>query len=168
MKKEINILYTNGKGIYKIYWIKQSVQKDIYHGFHNKKFEGLHWSHHKDGNTFVRSTKSQPYKTHTGSPIAKIKDLYNLPTICVKGNNLSEQGFSKYGSKKLANPILVDTRLFPDDSTINIHLSLLPPDKIERLNSKWFHKKHKDDYKILQIVQDINPWLVIHIQGILN
>lgn len=150
MDKKISILYTNGNEVYRVYWIKQNWKKDIYHGFVMKKPN--------------MSTLHLPQK----KSLKNIEALSQLNSFYAGDKEWMEKYNEKYKGQKVGTQILIDTRLFPKKSSINIDLFLLNPKRIDLLNSKRFNKKNKDDFRILQIFKEIEPWLIVQARCIRN
>ena len=163
--KKVNLVYTNGEKSFQVYWIKQC-KEDIYHGFAMKDGQNFHWSHHRDGSVRVKAGSNyQPM--YKGVKITDIDKMYSLGCVNVGDINYwAEKYYKPYKGNKLSNVIWVDTRLFPNDIQIQIELLLVRPEYISILNSEQFRKVSDKDYRLIQIVQDINPWLIVHIRNL--
>jgi len=161
----VNIVYTNGTKHYKVYWVSQSKDGDIYHGHAWRGQQDSHFSYHKSGITHIREgNKMLPmYKT---IPISKIEDIHNFFNFNVGDIEYWGKYYKPFTSKKQKNVVWVDTRLFPNDIQIQVELYLVKPECISGLSGQHFRKKCKDDYRLIQIVQDINPWLIVHIRNL--
>ena len=168
MKKEINILYTNGNKIYKIHTVKQT-DNGIYHFFNCKGTKGFHFSYHTDGNCHITDNKDNS-KTgrYKSIPIDKINGIYSLVTINGGTDSKMDKIYKEYIEKKLINPILIDTRFLGSKSDISINLSLLKRTDAGLLNSKYFTMNADSKYSILQVATNIDPWVVINIRSMKN
>lgn len=166
--KKINILYTNGNKIYRVYWVKQHKKNDIYHGFVMEKPNNIKWSYHPDGKTHIKKLNMKTLHLPEKTPLNNIKDLTQLNSFYAGDEELMEKYYEKYDGKKVGTPILIDTRLFPKKSSINIDLFLLNPKRTDLLNSERFNKQSSKDYRILQIIKEIDPWLIVHARSIQN
>jgi hypothetical protein len=161
----VNIVYTNGTKHYKVYWVSQGNDGDIYHGCAFKGQPDFHYSYHKSGITHAKQgEKTFPmYKT---IPISKIEDIHSFWNCNVGDMEWAEKYYKPFTSRKPKNVVWVDTRLFPNDIQIQFELYLVRPECISGLSGQHFRKKCKDDYRLIQIVQDINPWLIVHIRNL--
>lgn len=169
MDKKISILYTNGNEVYRVYWIKQNWKKDIYHGFVMKKPNNIKWSYHPaDGKTHIKKPNMSTLHLPQKKSLKNIEALSQLNSFYAGDKEWMEKYNEKYKGQKVGTQILIDTRLFPKKSSINIDLFLLNPKRIDLLNSKRFNKKNKDDFRILQIFKEIEPWLIVQARCIRN
>jgi hypothetical protein len=161
---KVNIVYTNGAESYKVYWVSQH-KNDIYHGFYLKG-HNLHQSHHRDGKVHIKKNgdKLSLYKS---VPISEIKDYYHLTSF--NAGELDYWGrkyYAPYKSEKLKNIVWIDTRLFSNNQQTQVELGLLKPEFICILASRRFRKIEDKDYRLIQIIQDSNPWLIVHVRNL--
>lgn len=161
----VNIVYTNGTKHYKVYWVSQSNDGDIYHGLAFKGQQDFHYSYHKSGKTHLKQGK-KTLPMYELISISKIKDIHNFFNINIGDMEWVGKYYKPFTSKKQKNVVWVDTRLFPNDIQIQVELYLVRPECISGLSGQHFRKKCKDDYRLIQIVQDINPWLIVHIRNL--
>ena len=162
---KVNIVYTNGVDSYRVYWVKQNSQGDIYHGFVFNKKVDFHYSYHKSGKAHIsEGRKKLPMGNRI--PTKDIKDIQNLINFNPGNKEWAEKYFRPYGSNMLKNIVWVDSRLFPNDIQIQVELYLVKPECISSLANQQFRKKCKDDYRLVQIIQDIKPWLIVHIRNL--
>jgi hypothetical protein len=168
MDKKVNILYTNGDEIYRVYWIKQNQKKDIYHGFVMKNPNNFKWSYHPDGKTHIKKPNVSTLHLPQRVPLKDIEALSQLKSFYAGDEEWIKKYYERYTGEKVGTQILIDTRLFPKKSSINIDLFLLNPKRADLLNSKRFNKENKDDYRILQIIKEIEPWLIVQARCIKN
>ncbi len=168
MDKKVSILYTNGNEVYRVYWVKQNQKEDIYHGFVMKKPNNLKWSYHPDGKTHIKKPNTPPLHLSQRKSLKNVEALSQLNSFYAGDEEWMEKYYEKYKGKKVGTQILIDTRLFPKRSSINIDLFLLNPKRVGLLNSKRFNKKSKDDFRILQIIKEIEPWLIVQARCIKN
>ncbi|HPB67402.1 MAG TPA: hypothetical protein PLT76_08305 [Candidatus Omnitrophota bacterium] len=165
MEKEINIIYTNGQRVYKLYTVKQ-YPNGIYHFFKCKGTKGFHFSYHKDGNCHITDNKDHSKAGEYKSiPIGEINGVYSLVTINGGVDNKMNKIYEEYTGGKLINPILIDSRFMGSKSDISINLSLLKAEDVGLLNSEYFKINADSKYSILHIATNINPWVVIHIRS---
>lgn len=162
---KVHIVYTNGVESYKVYWVSQH-KNGIYHGFCLKGHD-LHHSYHKDGKVHIKQngTKLPLYKS---VPISDIKDYYSLMNF--NSGEIDYWGkkyYEPYKNEKLKNIVWIDTRLFSNDKQIQVELGLLKPEFISLLASERFRKTEDKDYRLIQIIQDINPWLIVHVRNLM-
>ncbi len=160
----VNIVYTNGNKSFKVYWISQH-GNDIYHGFHLRIQQDFHQSHHKDGKIHLRiSGKKLPISNSL--PISEIKKLYSLQNFNAGDIEWMQKYYYPYNNEKLDNIVWIDTRLFPNDIQIQIELYLVRPEFIDCLSGVRFRKLNNKDYRLIQIIQAINPWLIIQVRNL--
>ncbi len=163
-----SIVYKFGVSSYKVYWIKQS-KNDIYHGFYFKIKKDFHWSHHKNGKSHIKvdGQYTPPIKR---IPISAIKGIYYLHTFYAGDNEWCKKYYKPYNNQKVENIIEVDTDLFPKDISINVHLYLIKPEEKGLLrnfiDSKVEKDKVKCNYTIYRVIKEMNPWLVVYVNGI--
>jgi hypothetical protein len=162
-EKRVIIVYNYGANLYEVYWISQH-GNEIYHG-PCLKDKNFHFSHHKDGKRHLKF-KGQYLSLGSRIPISEIKDIYNLQNINVGDEAWAQKYYPSYNNKRLENIVLVDTRLFSNISQIQIELYLIKPDSLYRLSEGHFKQINKNDYRLIQIIQDITPWLVVHIRNL--
>jgi len=160
----VNIVYTNGIKSFKVYWISQH-GNNMYHGFHLKIKQDFHFSHHKEGKNFITiDDKSLP--TYVSIPISEIKDIYNLHNFNGGDMEWMEKYYCPYKNEKLENIVWVDTRLFPNDIQIQVELYLIRPEFISVLATERFRRINEEDYRLIQVIQNINPWLIIQTRNL--
>jgi|GEM_PF-1810856 len=164
--KVVNIVINYGTKAYKFLWIKQT-SGGIYWGFYSKKIKGLHMSHHVDGNCHTK-LNGKYIQERKSILLSDIKDIYPLATVCPCGAEAADVLSVLYNQERLQNIVWVDMRCFPKNSTVNIHLYLARPEKLSELSSPWFNKKEGNDYHLIQIINAINPWLVVHVKVVSN
>ncbi len=162
---EVNVIITNGAISYKFYWLKQTPM-GIYHGFRLGSKDGTHWSYHADGKSWCTIKGKKEMKSKL-IPLSEIKDVCFLCTVARNFNaNIQKDKLLKdsvYKGERLDNIVWLDIRSFPTNSTVNILLHLVRPHFLSTMLSyPRYAKKDKDDFHVIQIVNSINPWLLIH------
>lgn len=162
--KKITLLYNYGSNLYKVYWISQC-GNDIYHGFYFKNKQDFHFSYHKNGKVHLK-IKEGYLSLCNRIPISEIKDIYNLHNFNVGDEEWAQKYYPPYDNKKLKDIILVDTCLFSNKIQIQVELFLVRPESLGKLSAEGFRKTNKDDYRLIQISQEINPWLVVHARNL--
>lgn len=161
---KVNIVFTDGKETYKVYWISQH-KYDIYHGFYLKG-QDFHQSHHKDRKVHLKKNREK-LPLYNSIPISEIKDYYSLTNFNAgEMNYFGRKYYSSYKNEKLKNIVWIDTRLFSNNKQIQVELGLLKPESISLLASERFRKIEDKDYRLIQIIQDINPWLIVHVRNL--
>lgn len=161
---KVNIVFTNGIEAYKVYWVSQHKQ-NIYHGFYLKGHD-FHWSHHKDGKVHIKKN-GEELPLYYSVPISDIKDYYALTNFNAgEMDYFGRKYYSVYKNEKLKNIIWIDTRLFSNIQQIQVELGLLKPEFISLLATDQFRKIEDKDYRLIQIIQDIEPWLIIHARNL--
>ena len=160
----VNIVYNYGDNLYSVYWVAQHGE-EIYHGFHFKGKQDFHFSHHKDGKVHLKiNGKCLPLGTQVS--ISEVKDIYNLHNLNAGDEEWAKKYYSPYNNRKLDNIVLVDTRLFSNKLQIQIELYLIKPKSLSLLSGEHFRSANKEDYRLIQIVQDINPRLIVHVRNL--
>ncbi len=160
----VNIVYTNGNKSFKVYWISQH-GNDIYHGFHFKIKRDFHFSHHKDGKNFITKDGKSLHVSQR-LPISEIKDIYNLQNFNAGDIEWMQKYYRPYNNDKLTNIVWIDTRLFPHDTQTQVELYLIKPELISILSSERFRKIREKEYRLIQIIKNINPWLIIQARNL--
>ena len=67
--------------------------------------------------------------------------------------------FPEYSGKKGDAVLVVDSRSFPENSTINIHVGLLEPNNLEALKDSYLYKSM--NLRQILISTETQPWVVV-------
>ena len=129
------ILYTNGKRTLDLFWVKHE-GSDVYCGP-----SGIDWkrSYHRSGKVhLVRLGERMEEQWRT--PLADLKGFHLLDGMGVLNNpRIFEDPIKEYSGKKGDAVLVVDSRSWPEDSTINIHIGLLEPDNFDALKQTYLY-----------------------------
>ena len=162
----VTIIITDGVRALKFCSVKQS-SGGIYCILHLKEGKGLHFSYHLDGVVHLKDTKNRVTMPKR-IPLKEIKKIYSIGTFSFGDSAFQDRHFSPYDNEKLSNIVWIDTRCFSKYYSPNLHLYLVRPEYLSDLSGEWFKKKEEDDYHLIQIINAINPWLVVFVNGIKN
>jgi hypothetical protein len=160
---KVTIILTDGSKSYKYYWLKQTSQ-GIYHGFFSDKKDNTHFSYHLDGKSHLRAGRDEQM-VNSQEPLSNIRDVKELINIAHPPRiNLSEFGRVVYRQEKFDNAIWIDARCFPKNAPFSIKIYLVAPERLGTL-IKQVDRKNKRDYHLIQIINSINPWVVVHVSS---
>ena len=68
--------------------------------------------------------------------------------------------FPDYSGKRGDAVLVVDSRSFPENSTINVHIGLLEPNNLEALKVSYLCNKSMNPKQVL-ISTEVQPWVVV-------
>jgi hypothetical protein len=160
---KVTVILTDGHNSYKYYWLKQTSQ-GIYHGFSNDKKDNTHFSYHTDGKSHLKTKRLKQMEVRQ-EPLSNIRGIKELISIAhPSSTNLSEFGRVVYKQEKLDNAIWIDVRCFPKNAPFSIKIYLAAPEHVGTL-VKQMDRKSKRDYHLIQIINSINPWVVVHVSS---
>ena len=125
------ILFTNGTKTCDLFWLKHD-GKDLYCGP-----TGLDWkrSYHRSGKVHL-TCQGERTEQKWCEPLSNLKGFHLLEGMGVLNSSdaLNADFFPDYSGKKGDAILVVDSRSFPDNSTINIHIGCL--NRITLIHSK--------------------------------
>ena len=150
------ILLTDGKRTRDLLWLEHD-GKDVYCGPC-----GLDWkrSYHESGAVHLKR-QGERYEEKRCEPLADLGGFYLLEGIGVVNASdvLNVDIFPEYSWKKGDAVLVVDSRSFPEDSTINIHIGLLEADNFEALKESYLYKSM--NLRQVLISTAVQPWVVV-------
>lgn len=105
----------------------------------------------------VRLGEKTEEQWHT--PLADLKGFHLLEGMGVFNNpQLFDNPIKEYSGKPADAILIVDSRSWPEDSTINIHIGLLERDNFDALKQTSLYSHL--NVKQLLISTEVNPWVV--------
>jgi hypothetical protein len=149
------ILFTDGKRTRDLFWLSHD-GRDVYCGPC-----GLDWkrSYHRSGKAHLDRLGERTEEKWC-TPLRDLNGFYLLDGMGIvnTSNALDVDLFPNYSGKKGDAVLVVDSRSFPENSTINIHVGLLEPNNLEALKDSYLYKSM--NLKQILISTEAHPWVV--------
>ncbi len=151
------ILFTDGKRTRDLLWLSHD-GRDVYCGPC-----GLDWkrSYHQSGKAHLNRLGERTEEKWC-TPLADLKGFYLLEGMGVLNSvdALDVDLFPDYSGKRGDAVLVVDSRSFPENSTINVHIGLLEPNNLEALKVSYLCNKSMNPKQVL-ISTEVQPWVVV-------
>jgi len=150
------ILFTDGKRTRDLFWLSHD-GKDVYCGPC-----GLDWrrSYHQSGKAHLNRL-GERLEEKWCTPLRDLKGFYLLEGMGIlnASDALAADLFPEYSGRKGDAVLVVDSRSFPENSTINIHVGLLEPNNLEALKDSYLYKAM--NLRQILISTETQPWVVV-------
>jgi hypothetical protein len=150
------ILFTDGERTRDLLWLSHD-GTDVYCGPC-----GLDWkrSYHQSGKAHLNRLGERSEEKWC-TPLADLKGFYLLEGMGVlnSADALNVDLFPDYSGKRGDAVLVVDSRSFPENSTINVHIGLLEPNNLDALKDSYLYKSM--NLRQVLISAEVQPWVVV-------